>query len=52
MNAKITFGLATIAILVGYNSLGLDVKYLVYFAILMIAVAVGAWMDSIAEDED
>jgi hypothetical protein len=45
-------GLATIAALAGYNSLGLDIKYLVYIAIVMIAVGLGAWFDSIAQDDD
>lgn len=52
MNAKITIGLLTIVAVVGYDSLGLDVKYLVYIVIVMIAVALGAWFDSIAQQDD
>lgn len=52
MNAKVFIGLMAIAALAAYDTLGLDVKYLVYVAIVMIAVGFGAWFDSIEHDED
>jgi len=52
VNAKIILGFITIAALAGYDSLGLDAKYLVYLLIFIAAFFVGAWFDSIGQDEE